>query len=523
MKKVLLIFILTWCFCTGLKDQSIYCGPFTPSAKLNLNNVHGHVIEYKSFNNITDFQIHLTDCSDITIRYCRFKGSRAKAVRLDNCVRVTVEYDYFEDCYGAFYATNCTGGNIHFDWNEGKNITGDASHINSFWQLNSCSGPNITSNYNKLEIAFGPGANPNPGVGDLFNMYNSNGTSTSPIQVWHNEAIGGGTNVGSLGFAGILAGDLGGSWQDIRYNTLINTGYVGIQQVGGTHITITLNKIVGTYNVWSRAGITSSNAQPTPATNNEVSHNEIYWIAGYSGVGVIPMPGAHVDTVYKPANNVKPTGWSTNIVYPASVSHFPTPAINVLPHPLVTPCALPIFTYAPLTNTWAYGDAISLTPLSTGGAITGYTVSPTLPTGISLNTTTGIISGSPSHPVSSAPYTVIGINSDGADTAVLTLQVNKRPLSITADNKIRPVNTANPTFTATYDGFAFSDGPGSLTTGPTISTTAVLHSPAGLYPITASGAVSANYSFTYHPGVLTITGGGGHGGIIIHRRVKYSH
>ena len=48
------------------------------------------------------------------------------------------------------------------------------------------------------------------------------------------------------------------------------------------------------------------------------------------------------------------------------------------------------------------------------------------------------------------------------------------------------------------------DTSASLTTPPTLSTTASAGSPAGTYPITASGASSPNYTITYVPGTLTV-------------------
>jgi hypothetical protein len=55
-----------------------------------------------------------------------------------------------------------------------------------------------------------------------------------------------------------------------------------------------------------------------------------------------------------------------------------------------------------------------------------------------------------------------------------------------------------------YSGFANGDTAASLTTPPTISTTATTASAVGTYPITASGAVSANYTISYVNGSLTV-------------------
>ena len=59
--------------------------------------------------------------------------------------------------------------------------------------------------------------------------------------------------------------------------------------------------------------------------------------------------------------------------------------------------------------------------------------------------------------------------------------------------------------TATFEGFTNGDTPTSLTTQPTLSTTATVGSPVGTYPIIASAAVDADYTISYVVGTLTIT------------------
>jgi hypothetical protein len=49
------------------------------------------------------------------------------------------------------------------------------------------------------------------------------------------------------------------------------------------------------------------------------------------------------------------------------------------------------------------------------------------------------------------------------------------------------------------------DSSSVLATSPTCTTTATNTSPVGSYPITCSGAAAANYTFTYVPGLLTVT------------------
>ncbi|OYV76399.1 MAG: hypothetical protein B7Z74_00540, partial [Deltaproteobacteria bacterium 21-66-5] len=63
------------------------------------------------------------------------------------------------------------------------------------------------------------------------------------------------------------------------------------------------------------------------------------------------------------------------------------------------------------------------------------------------------------------------------------------------------------TLTASYSGFVNGDTAASLTTQPTLSTTATANSPVSgsPYAITASGAVDRNYTISYVAGTLTVT------------------
>ena len=88
-----------------------------------------------------------------------------------------------------------------------------------------------------------------------------------------------------------------------------------------------------------------------------------------------------------------------------------------------------------------------------------------------------------------------------------TLTVTPAPLTITADNQTMVYGTALPTLTASYSGFVNGDTSASLTTQPTLTTTATASSQvAGSpYAITASGAADNDYTIKYVAGALTVT------------------
>ncbi|MCC8424743.1 MBG domain-containing protein, partial [Mucilaginibacter sp. UR6-11] len=84
------------------------------------------------------------------------------------------------------------------------------------------------------------------------------------------------------------------------------------------------------------------------------------------------------------------------------------------------------------------------------------------------------------------------------------LTITRALLTIKADDKSKTYGAAIPALTATYSGFVNNDGVSGLTTLPAIATTASTNSTSGNYPITASGAVSDNYTIAYVNGTLSI-------------------
>jgi len=70
----------------------------------------------------------------------------------------------------------------------------------------------------------------------------------------------------------------------------------------------------------------------------------------------------------------------------------------------------------------ALNASVSLSPTVTG-TVTSYSITPGLPAGITLNTTTGVISGSSATPVTETAYTITASNSGGSTTFTLRLQV----------------------------------------------------------------------------------------------------
>jgi uncharacterized repeat protein (TIGR01451 family) len=140
------------------------------------------------------------------------------------------------------------------------------------------------------------------------------------------------------------------------------------------------------------------------------------------------------------------------------------------------------------------------TPTSTGGAVVSYSVAPALPTGLSLNSSTGVISGTPSAIYANATYTITATNSGGNTTANVDIRVNDGPPTsisystnpaVYVKNTFITVNTPSVTG-GTPTGYSVAPGlPNGLTINPTtgvISGAPTTVQGANTYTITVSNA-----------------------------------
>ena len=144
-----------------------------------------------------------------------------------------------------------------------------------------------------------------------------------------------------------------------------------------------------------------------------------------------------------------------------------------------------------------YGAAMPALTFSYSGLVNGDLAPTTLP---AISTTAVLSSPAGTYPISvstaaDANYTI--------NYVAGTLTVNKVPLIITAENKSKVYGAIDPIFTYTYSGLV--NGDLATATWPTILTTALPNSPAGIYPIIPSAATDANYTITYVNGSLTVT------------------
>jgi hypothetical protein len=88
------------------------------------------------------------------------------------------------------------------------------------------------------------------------------------------------------------------------------------------------------------------------------------------------------------------------------------------------PLAAPAFTLSAAAETKTVNTAIAgYTISSTGGTVASYTISPAAPAGLTFNTTTGVLSGTPTSTQSATAYTITATNATGSATRTFTLTV----------------------------------------------------------------------------------------------------
>ncbi|WP_419788738.1 MBG domain-containing protein [Mucilaginibacter sp. X4EP1] len=152
-------------------------------------------------------------------------------------------------------------------------------------------------------------------------------------------------------------------------------------------------------------------------------------------------------------------------------------------------------------QTSTYGQAIPALTVSYAGFVNGDTQA-SLTTAATASTTATAASPAGSYTITPSG----AVDNNYAITYTNgTLTIGQAALTITADNQSKVYGAAVPTLTASYTGFVNGDTQASLTTAPTLSTTATASSAAGTYPVTASGAADNNYTISYVPGTLTVS------------------
>jgi hypothetical protein len=215
---------------------------YTYHAPITLNGVSGQTITLDSINGGGSVNaITLNNCSNIHIQTCKLYNC-IYAVYEYNCVNVTVDGCFFNNVEKAVNAVQSI--NPIVSNSQCLNIN-TGSQTGNFVQFNNCKLGSVINN--KVQN--------NPGMSspeDVISIFESNGTTGSPIIVSGNQILGGGPS-GSGG--GIMAGDYGGSNIIVENNILVNPGQYGIACSGGQNIQLLNNKIFAVKNSWCNIGM----------------------------------------------------------------------------------------------------------------------------------------------------------------------------------------------------------------------------------------------------------------------------
>lgn len=149
---------------------------------------------------------------------------------------------------------------------------------------------------------------------------------------------------------------------------------------------------------------------------------------------------------------------------------------------------------APQAYVFTQGAAIAGLQPSVTGTVTSYSLAPALPGGLSLNTTTGVISGTPTAAAPQASYTITASNAGGSVSAAVSITVNLA--APTALSYASPPN------------FTVGKAPTPLnpTVTGTVQTWTVLPAlPAGLTFSATTGVISGMPAATAAPVVYRVT------------------
>ena len=159
--------------------------------------------------------------------------------------------------------------------------------------------------------------------------------------------------------------------------------------------------------------------------------------------------------------------------------------------------AVPVIDYTPSSYSLTKGTAMNAaTPTSGGGAVVTWSISPSLPSGLTFSITNGVISGTPSAIISSTVFTITASNAGGTDTATVTIEVNDvapSAVSYTPNSFSLSKGSLMQTVTPTYVGGTVT----SWTISPQL--------PTGLAFSASTGAISGTPTAITSSSAYTVT------------------
>ncbi|OFW10009.1 MAG: hypothetical protein A3H96_03385 [Acidobacteria bacterium RIFCSPLOWO2_02_FULL_67_36] len=194
----------------------------------------------------------------------------------------------------------------------------------------------------------------------------------------------------------------------------------------------------------------------------------------------------------------------------AATDHSDTGTYDIVPSGLTAANYDVSFTNGTLSITpaTAHVDVAPAGPFTYDAAPHGTTASVHGVFGEDLGAVTITYDGSSAAPIDAGTHAVLASFAGNANYLPAagsgSILLDPAPLVVTANDASREFGTPNPTFTASYSGFAGGDSPSSLSGALEFWTPAVVSSPVGTYPVVPSGISSPNYTITFKAGALSI-------------------
>ena len=194
-----------------------------------------------------------------------------------------------------------------------------------------------------------------------------------------------------------------------------------------------------------------------------------------------------------------PTSTSTSTTYTVTGTNSAGSDSATVSIAIEATLAAPNISYSPTSISGTVNVAItSLSPTNSGGAVASWSISPSVPTGLSFSTSTGIISGTPTTTSASSSYTVTATNATGSSNFNVTIAVSAASpsapsISYSPASISGTVNSAIATLTPSNAGGAAT----SWTVSPAV--------PSGVSFSTSTGVFSGTPTVVSSSATYTIT------------------
>lgn len=250
---------------------SIVSGPIVLKSNTTYSNL---IIDLKGASTVGMYGYNVTN---VHITNCKIINSLSYGIQIGNGTNITIDNNFISN---VGFGVNIYGNSsaIKVNNNQLLNINGiDTKQLGHAIMFQTVSGGGNQINYNRVENIAGVAIHPH----DQINVYKSNGLPGDSIQVIGNYVRGGQISLwpttGS-GAAGIVVGDVGGSYQVCRNNIVVNGGRVGIQAQGGNHIKVDHNIIYGASLPITQVGLAWGNWSGASTSDVIYAYNKVRWL-----------------------------------------------------------------------------------------------------------------------------------------------------------------------------------------------------------------------------------------------------